>query len=338
MIIVFNPAASEEEVQHVVDRITELGMTPHLSKGVARTLLGAIGDEKILDSHPVDAMPGVDRVIPVMRPYKLASREFKPEATVIDLGDGVTIGGERFEIMAGPCAVEGRTQTLEIAEILSGLGVRILRGGAFKPRTSPYSFQGLGEEGLKILAEAREKTGMKVITELVDAEDASMVAEYADVLQIGARNMANFALLQRVGEMNKPVMLKRGMSSTVEELLLAAEYILKGGNQQVMLCERGIKTFETATRNTFDIAAIPLLKHESHLPVIADPSHATGVLHLIPPVSFASMAAGADGLMVEVHNHPDQALCDGPQAVPPGPFKELLLRIRELAPAMGRTA
>ncbi|MBI3892080.1 MAG: 3-deoxy-7-phosphoheptulonate synthase [Candidatus Wallbacteria bacterium] len=337
MIIVFKSDATEEQVQAVVGRITELGMSPHLSKGVARTLLGAIGDEKILTAHPVDAMPGVERVIPVLKPYKLASREFKKEDTTIDLGNGVIVGGQRFEIMAGPCAVESREQTLEIAEILHGFGVRILRGGAFKPRSSPYSFQGLGERGLKILAEARERTGMKVITEVMDADDAPMIAEHADILQIGARNMQNFSLLARLGKLQRPVMLKRGMSSTIQELLLAAEYILKEGNPHVMLCERGIKTFEPATRNTFDISAVPILKHESHLPVIADPSHATGIAYVIPPVALASMAAGADGIMVEVHNHPEKALCDGHQAVLPAPFAEMLVKLRVLAPSVGRT-
>ncbi|MBI4871013.1 MAG: 3-deoxy-7-phosphoheptulonate synthase [Candidatus Riflebacteria bacterium] len=337
MIIVFKPQATDEQIQSVVQRLTELGMTPHLSKGVARTLLGAIGDEKILNAHPIGAMPGIERVIPVMKPYRFASREFKQENTVVDLGDGVTIGGSRFEVIAGPCAVESREQTLEIAEIVKSHGVRLLRGGAFKPRTSPYAFQGLGARGLEILSEARARFGLKVVTEVLDADDAPLVAEHADILQIGARNMANFALLTRVGRLRRPVLLKRGMTSTCQELLLAAEYILKEGNPHVILCERGIRTFEPATRNTFDVSAIPFLKLESHLPIVADPSHATGNAALVPSVSIAAMAAGADALMVEVHNHPDKALCDGPETITPESFNSLMQQVRRLAPALGRT-
>ncbi len=337
MIIVFRPDATEEQIQSVVKRITELGMAPHLSKGVARTLLGAIGDEKILNAHPVNAMPGVERCIPVMKPYRLASREFKRENTVIDLGDGVTIGGEKLAVMAGPCAVESEEQTLSIAEKLAVLGVRILRGGAFKPRTSPYAFQGLGKAGLEILQKARERFGMKVVTEVLDADDGPLVADHADILQIGARNMANFTMLSRIARLHKPVLLKRGMSSSCQELLLAAEYMLKEGNTDIILCERGIRTFEPSTRNTFDISAIPWLKNESHLPVIGDPSHATGAASLVPPVGLAAVAAGADGLMVEVHFHPDEALCDGPETVTPAVFERLYERLRSLAPVVDRT-
>jgi 3-deoxy-7-phosphoheptulonate synthase len=319
-----------------VDRVKEIGMTPHLSRGVARTICGAIGDERLLTEHPLDAFAGIERIIPILKPYKLASREFKREDTVVDVG-GVPVGGRHFTVMAGPCAVESPDQLFYLADFLAKQGVRILRGGAFKPRSSPYAFQGLGVKGLEILAQARERTGLKIVTEVLDTETAEAVAQFADVLQIGARNMQNFPLLKRCGQLAKPVLLKRGMSSTVSELLLAAEYLLSAGNHKVILCERGIKTFETATRSTLDISAIPIVKMESHLPIIVDPSHAAGMRDIIPALSRASVAAGADGIIVEVHHQPEKALCDGQQALRENDMVGVLDGVRKIAQAMGRS-
>jgi 3-deoxy-7-phosphoheptulonate synthase len=336
MIIVFKHGATDKEVDAVVDRLKQIGMTPHLSRGVSRTICGAIGDERLLVEHPLDAFAGIERIIPILKPYKLASREFKKEDTVIDVG-GVKVGGTTFTVMAGPCAVEDKDQVFYLAEFLKTQGVHIMRGGAFKPRSSPYAFQGLGVAGLKILAEARERTGLKIITEILDVEDADAVAEYSDIMQIGARNMQNFSLLKKCGKYRKPVCLKRGMSATIQETLLAAEYILKEGNHDVMLCERGIKTFETYTRNTLDISAVPALKLESHLPVLVDPSHSAGMRELIPALSRASVAAGADGILVEVHHQPERALCDGQQALREEDLKTVMAEVKRVAGVMNRT-
>jgi 3-deoxy-7-phosphoheptulonate synthase len=284
----------------------------------------------------LEVMEGVEKVIPILAPYKLASREFKPDDTVIRIGD-VTIGGEEIQVMAGPCAVESREQLLEVAEMVRERGARILRGGAFKPRTSPYAFQGLEEKGLEYLAEAREKTGLLVVTEVMDTQKVAMVAQYADILQIGARNMQNFPLLREVAKYNKPVLLKRGLSATIEEWIMAAEYIMVSGNHQVILCERGIRTFESFTRNTLDLSAVPVIKELSHLPIIVDPSHSTGKWKLVQPMARSAIAAGADGLIIEVHPKPSEALCDGPQSVTPERFSNIMGDLQKMAVVMGRT-
>jgi 3-deoxy-7-phosphoheptulonate synthase len=308
----------------------------HLSRGSERTIIGVIGDERPLDRAMFEVMEGVERTVSILPPYRLASREWRPEGSVVTVGD-VPIGGPRLAIMAGPCSVESRSQLLEIAYAVKEAGATLLRGGAFKPRSSPYTFQGLGVEGLELLAEAREATGLGIITEVMAPDKVDLVAEYADVLQIGARNMQNYPLLQAVGKARTPVLLKRGMMSTIEELLMSAEYILAGGNYDVMLCERGIRTFETYTRNTTDINAIPALKHLSHLPVIGDPSHSTGKWPLVLPVARAMVAAGADGLIVEVHHDPEHALSDGAQSLKPERFAALVHEARRIAEAVGRT-
>ncbi|MBI4862204.1 MAG: 3-deoxy-7-phosphoheptulonate synthase [Candidatus Riflebacteria bacterium] len=336
MIIVFKPEATDKHIERVVERLKEIGMTPHLSRGVARTILGAIGDERLLEEHPLDAFEGIERIIPILKPYKLASREFKNDDTVVDV-DGVKVGGETFTVMAGPCAVESEEQVLRIAHFLKERGVRIMRGGAFKPRTSPYAFQGLGLEGLKLLSKVRSETGLKIVTEVLDAQNADLVAQHVDILQIGARNMQNFELLKKCGRLRRPVLLKRGMSSTIQELFLAAEYILMEGNHDVILCERGIKTFETFTRNTLDISAVPIAKLESHLPIIVDPSHAAGFRAIIPALARTAVAAGADGIIVEVHYDPEKALCDGQQALRESDFDRLMDEVRRVAAVMGRT-
>jgi len=337
MVIVMKPGATEEQIQHIVNRLHEFGLREHISKGEERTLIGAIGDERVLRSIPLEAMPGVEKVMAVLAPYKLASREFQSENTVIKV-NGVEIGGNKIVVMAGPCAVESEEQITIISAAVREAGALILRGGAFKPRTGPYSFQGLEDEGLKLLAFAREKTGLLVITEVMSPQQVDLVAQYADILQIGARNMQNFMLLKAVGQTRKPVMLKRGMSATIEEFLLAAEYILSQGNHNVMLCERGIRTFETYTRNTLDINAVPVLKQLSHLPVIVDPSHGTGRRELVAPVSKAAVAAGADGLIIEVHHDPENSMTgDGAQSLLPGQFSELMGELQKLAEAVGRS-
>jgi 3-deoxy-7-phosphoheptulonate synthase len=328
--------ATDEQIQHVVDRLHEFKLREHISKGEERTLIGAIGDERVLSTIPLEAMPGVEKVMAVLAPYKLASREFQPEDTVIKI-DGVEIGGEKVVIMAGPCAVENEEQITTIAESVKDSGALILRGGAFKPRTGPYSFQGLEIEGLELLAKAKEKTGLLIVTEVMSVDRIDLVAEYADILQIGARNMQNFMLLKAVGQIRKPVLLKRGMSATIEEFLLAAEYILSQGNHNVMLCERGIRTFETYTRNTLDINAVPVLKQLSHLPVIVDPSHGTGRRELVAPVSKAAIAAGADGLIIEVHNNPEVSVSDGAQSLLPEQFSQLMTELKKIAEAVGRS-
>lgn len=336
MIVVMDNKASKQEVQQVIERLTDLGFQIHLSEGVERTIIGAIGDKAILNDIALEAMNGVEKVVPILQPYKLVSREFKTDDSVVKVGD-LEFGGTRIHVMAGPCAVESREQILETAEQVRNAGATVLRGGAFKPRTSPYAFQGLEEEGLKMLAEARERTGLKIVTEVVDPRNVELVCEYADILQIGARNMQNFLLLKEVSSADKPVVLKRGPSATIEEWLMAAEYIMSGGNYNVILCERGIRTFETYLRNTLDLSAVPVAKHLSHLPVIVDPSHATGKWKLIKPMAMAAVAAGADGLMIEVHPNPAQALCDGPQSLTPSNFSSLMNDIIKIAAVFDRT-
>ena len=335
MIIVLRPDASERDIEHIVDKIKSWGLTPMISKGVERTIIGVIGEEDILRVQPLEAFPGVEKVMPVLAPYKLVSREFKPENTIIDI-KGICIGGKKVVVMAGPCAVESYDQIRTTAEAVNKAGAKVLRGGAFKPRTSPYSFQGLGEEGLKYLRQVGDEFGMAVVTELMDPRDLALVEKYTDIIQIGARNMQNFALLKEVGQSKKPVLLKRGMSATIKEFLMAAEYILSSGNFQVMLCERGIRTFETETRFTFDVNAIPLIKQKSNLPVIVDPSHATGKYRLVPPVAKAAIAAGADGLLIEVHPNPEEALSDGEQSLVPSRFAKLMQELKAIARAVGR--
>ncbi len=335
MIIVTRKGVTDSELDHIRERVESLGLRTHLSRGESRVIIGCIGDEGRLTEVPLLSIPGVETVHPVMKPYKLAARAFAAEPTRIPLG-AAEVGGEEVVVIAGPCSVEGLENTLEIAAHVGGKGARGLRGGAFKPRTSPYSFQGLGKEGLEILAEARKQSGLPVVTEVMDTRRVELVAEFADALQVGARNMQNFPLLTEVGRTQRPVLLKRGMSATVKDLLLAAEYIMSQGNMKVILCERGIRSYDSATRNTFDLAAIPLLKRETHLPVLADPSHAGGRRDLVNPLSFAAVAAGADGLLVEVHPNPEMALSDGDQTLD---FKEFEALMRELKPfvsAVGR--
>ena len=336
MIIVMKPNATPEEVHHLCEKVKELGLTPHVSKGVERTLIGVIGEEEKVRVQPFEAYPGVENVMPILRPYKLASRDFKPDPTQFEMKDGVVVGGKKVVVMAGPCSVESREMLFEIGKDVKAAGADFLRGGAFKPRTSPYSFQGLGEEGLKYLREAADKLGMLVVTEVMDTRTVELVSQYADMLQIGARNMQNFDLLKEIGISKKPVLLKRGLSATVSELLLSAEYLLSKGNFKVILCERGIRTFETATRNTIDINAIPVIKHETHLPVIVDPSHGTGKWEYVAPIARAAIAAGADGLMIEVHNNPEEAKSDGPQSLLPKKFRQLMEEIRPIAKTLGR--
>ncbi|MDT8900457.1 3-deoxy-7-phosphoheptulonate synthase [Anaeroselena agilis] len=330
MVIVMRPDAVDGQVRHVVNRIEAAGLATCLSRGQERILIGIVGDKRLIATLPVEVFPGVEKVLPVTDSYKLASRQFRPASTVIDVG-GVEVGGGRLVVMAGPCAVESRAQLLEAAEIAREGGAQFLRGGAFKPRTSPYSFQGLERQGLEYLAEAREATGLKIVTEVVDVTSVAMVAEYADVLQIGARNMQNFKLLQAVGQAGKPVLLKRGIAATISEWLHAAEYILSEGNYQVMLCERGIRTFEEYTRNTLDLSAVVAAKKLSHLPVVVDPSHGTGRRELVGPMAMAAVAAGADGLMVEMHPNPATALSDGPQSLNPEQYRELMAAVFSLA-------
>jgi len=336
MIIVMRMGATEEEIQGVVARVESMGFRAHLSRGQERTIIGMIGNERLVSPNGLLLLDGVERVMPVLQPFKLASRDFHPQDSVIPI-NGVQIGSQRVVIMAGPCAVESRQQLLETAWAVKEAGASILRGGAFKPRTSPYSFQGLGEEGLELLAEAREETGLAIITEVMGPEQVELVSRYADILQIGARNMQNYNLLHAVGASGMPALLKRGMMATLEELLMSAEYILSHDNYRVILCERGIRTFEQYTRYTLDINAIPVLKGLTHLPVIADPSHGTGRWELVQAVSRAAVAAGADGLLVEVHPHPEEALSDGAQSLRPKAFAELVRQARQIAEAVGRT-
>ncbi len=335
MIIIMKQSATGAQIVNVTARIEQLGCRTHLSEGKECTIIGVIGNGRPLDREQIERMAGVERTVPILRPFKLAGRQFHPQDTVVTV-NGVPIGGRQVVVMAGPCSIESRDQLLETARAVKEAGARVLRGGAFKPRTSPYSFQGLGEEGLRLLAEAREETGLPVVTEVMDPQMVPLVTTYADILQVGARNMQNYALLHAIGETQWPVLLKRGMMSTIEELLMAAEYILSHGNDHVILCERGIRTFEPYTRNTLDISAVPLLKQLSHLPVIVDPSHGTGKWELVEPVSRAAVAAGADGLIIEVHPHPDEAFSDGAQSLKPARFTTLMQSLRPVAEAVGR--
>jgi len=336
MIIVLKPDATEAQINHIVEKVTKLGLTPHVSKGTQRTIIGVIGPEDILEVTPLEVFPGVERVMPVLAPYKLVSREFKPEDSVIDLGKGIKIGAKKIVIMAGPCAIENIETLREIAIQIKKAGATVLRGGAFKPRTSPYSFQGLGEEGLKHLKQIGDEFGLATISEVMDTRNVELVAKYVDILQIGCRNMQNFNLLKEVGLTKKPVLLKRGMSSTVKELLMSAEYIVASGNFNVVLCERGIRTFEDSTRNTLDISAVPVMEQLSHLPAIVDPSHAAGKWGLVSPLSKAAVACGADGLIIEVHSHPEDAMSDGAQSLKPSNFTALMDELKVLAKAIGR--
>ncbi len=336
MIVIMEAHASEEQVAGVVDRVESLGLRAHPSPGSERTIIGVIGDERPLEPELFEALAGVERVVPVLHPFKLASREFHPADRVITLPNGAQLGGPEVLVMAGPCAVESREQLQATAEAVAGVGVRVLRGGAFKPRTSPYSFQGLGEKGLLLLREVADELDLAVVTEVVTPEDVPLVAEHADVLQVGARNMANYSLLCAVGDADRPVVLKRGLGATVDELLQAAEYVLAHGNTDVAVCERGIRTFETSTRFTLDINAVPVLKHLTSLPVVVDPSHATGRADLVGPVACAGVAAGADGLLVEVHANPREARSDAAQALHPDQFAALMRQLARVAEAVGR--
>ncbi|GAC1652504.1 MAG: 3-deoxy-7-phosphoheptulonate synthase [Candidatus Dormibacteraceae bacterium] len=335
MIIVMSHQASSAQVDAVVEKIGELGLKPEISRGEDRAVIGVVGGNAYAFREAFAHLPGIQEIVQITKPFKLASREWQPKDTVIDVG-GVKIGGDNVVMMAGPCSVEGVEMLMETARHVAAQGAQILRGGAFKPRTSPYSFQGLGEEGLKMLAGARDETGLKVITEVVTPGDVELVARYADIMQIGTRNMQNYALLQEAGRSGQPVMLKRGMSSTIEEWLLAAEYVLSQGNRNVMLCERGIRTFETSTRFTLDINAVPLVRELSHLPVIVDPSQGTGRWSLVSPLSLAAVAAGASGLIVEVHPHPDDALSDGAQSLDFAEFDKLMVKLGRLTGALSR--
>jgi len=336
MIIVLRPDATEAQVNHIIDKVKGLGLTPHVSKGSQRTIIGVIGPEDVLRVTPLEVFPGVENVIPVLSPFKLVSREFSKEGSIIDLGKGVKIGGKEIVIMAGPCTIENIDSLFEIARDVKKAGATVLRGGAFKPRTSPYSFQGLGKAGLEMLKKVGDQLGMVTISEVMDSRDVGLVADYVDILQIGCRNMQNFNLLKEVGAAKKPVVLKRGMASTVKDMLMSAEYILSGGNFSVILCERGIRTFEDSTRNTLDISAVPVAKQLSHLPIIVDPSHAAGKWGLVPALAKAGVAAGADGLLIEVHNHPEEAVSDGAQSLIPENFADLMTQLRSIANSIGR--
>lgn len=338
MIIVMQKGAGAEALAEVEKRIVELGYQPHVIHGETRNVVGAVGDERGKEVlQTLEVLPGVERVVPILKPYKLASREVQPQTSEIEIAPGLVIGGNEFVVMAGPCAVESREQIKESALAVKQGGARALRGGAFKPRTSPYSFQGMEEEGLKLLAEARELTGLPIVTEVVNPRDVELVAKYADVMQVGARNTQNFALLKMLGQLDKPILLKRGMATTIQEFLMSAEYILSEGNKRVILCERGIRTFETATRNTLDISAVPVLKQQTHLPVMIDPSHATGHAHLVAPMCYAAAAAGADGLIVEVHPCPEEAASDGPQSLRPEDFNAMMKKLKLFVEAADRT-
>ena len=336
MIVAMQERASEEQIQSVIERLVELGFEVHRSTGKLQTVLGAVGARIDFDIRDIEVLDGVKEVHRISSPYKLVARSFRAEGTVVKLRNGVSIGGNDVVVIAGPCSVESREQLFTIAEIVSKSGARMLRGGAFKPRTSPYSFQGLGEEGLKLLQEAGEKFGLLVITEVMEISQIPLMEPYVDVYQVGARNMQNFNLLRELGKARKPVMLKRGIAATIEEMLLSAEYIMAGGNYEIILCERGIRTFETYTRNTLDISAIPIVHKLSHLPITADPSHGTGRRDKVSPMARAAVAAGADAVIVEVHHQPDKALSDGAQSLYPEQFAKLMDELRMIAPAVGR--
>ncbi|HPN88811.1 MAG TPA: 3-deoxy-7-phosphoheptulonate synthase [Candidatus Omnitrophota bacterium] len=337
MIVVLNPKATEEQIQHIVEKVGKLGLRANISRGVERTVIGLIGPEDVLRVTPLEVFPGVEQVIPVLAPYKLVSREFKKENSIVKINNKIKIGGDRVIVMAGPCSVENKESLRSIAEQVKKAGATVLRGGAFKPRTSPYDFQGLGEEGLKYLKEVGEEFDLAITTEVIDPRHIELISKYADILQIGARNMQNFSLLNELGQIKKPILLKRGISATVKELLMSAEYILSKGNFDVILCERGIRTFETATRNTLDINAVPLVKQLSHLPIVVDPSHGTGRWGLVASVSKAAVAAGADGLIIEVHDNPEEAMSDGTQSLLPENFSHLMADLEKVALAVGRT-
>jgi 3-deoxy-7-phosphoheptulonate synthase len=337
MVVVMQSAATDKQIQHVIDRLVAIGFDVHRSTGESQTVIGAVGVHPDFDPRDIEVLDGVREVVRITQPYKLASRAFRPEGTIVSLGNGVKVGGTEVVVGAGPCAVESAAQIDSVAETVARLGAKLLRGGAFKPRSSPYSFQGLGEAGLKLMREAADRNGLLVVTEVMDPSQVALVLGYADVMQVGARNMQNYHLLRALGEIRKPVLLKRGMSATIEELLLSAEYILSGGNYDVILCERGIRTFETATRNTLDIAAIPVIKKLSHLPIFADPSHGTGRRDKVAPMARAAVAAGADGLLIEVHPDPEHALSDGAQSLFPEQFAKLMDELRIIAPAVGRS-
>ena len=337
-IIVLRPDATDESLRHLLKKLESKGLSAHVSKGTERTIVGVIGDTSRVTEEEEDAirvMTGVENVMRILKPYKLASRDFKAESTLIDV-KGRVIGGKKIQVIAGPCAIENKALIMNIAEKVKEAGASFIRGGAFKPRTSPYSFQGLGEEGLQYLADAREKTGLPVVTELMDPRDIEIMVKYADIIQIGARNMQNFRLLLEVGSVRKPILLKRGLSATVKEWLMSAEYIMSRGNHQVILCERGIRTFETATRNTLDLSSVPLLKQLTHLPVVVDPSHGVGKWDLVPPMAKAAVAAGADGLLIEVHTNPEEAMSDGEQSLKTEAFSVLMGELKAVALAVGR--
>jgi 3-deoxy-7-phosphoheptulonate synthase len=336
MVVVMQQGATDEQIQKVIDRLTSLGFDVHRSTGAATTVLGAVGVRPDYDIREFELLDGVREVVRITQPYKLASRAFRSEGTVVKLAKGISIGGPEVIVAAGPCSVETPEQINAVAASVARAGAKLLRGGAFKPRSSPYSFQGMGEKALKLLRDAADKHGLLVVSEVMDASQLSMMLPMVDVLQVGARNMQNYYLLRALGEVSKPVLLKRGMSATIEELLLSAEYIMAGGNHNVILCERGIRTFETYTRNTLDIAAIPIIKKLSHLPIVADPSHGTGLRDKVAPMARAAVAAGADGLLIEVHNDPEHALSDGAQSLYPDQFSQLMAELRIIAPAVGR--
>ncbi len=336
MIIVLRTDATEKQITRIRAKISGAGLTPHISKGVERTIMMVVGDERVLDQAVMETMPGVDRVMSVLPPYKLASRDFEPKDTIIKVR-GVSIGGKKLCVMAGPCSVESEKQLISVAIKVKKAGANILRGGAFKPRTSPYAFQGMGEEGLKILAAAREATGLPIVTEVMDTRTIALISKYADILQVGARNMQNFELLKEIGEYKIPVLLKRGLSNTIKEWLMSAEYIMSRGNHKVIMCERGIRTFEDSTRNTLDLSAVSVVKHLSHLPVIVDPSHGTGKWRWAIPMSKAAVAGGADGLMLEVHEKPEEALSDGDQSLLPEKFAKIIKELKPIAKAVGRS-
>ncbi len=336
MIIVLKPESTDEQIAHIVEKLAEMGFRHDLSRGEQRTVIGVIGDEAELREAPLRAIPGVEDVVPVLKPYKLSSREFQSTDSVFDLGYGVKVGGGHLMMIAGPCAIEGYDILREIAVAVKDAGANVLRGGAFKPRTSPYSFQGMGEEGLKILQNVGRELQMPVVTEVMDPRQVELIDRYTDIFQIGARNMQNFNLLKEVGSTNRPVLLKRGMSATVVDLLMSAEYIIANGNKQVILCERGIRSFDSSTRNLLDLAIVPNVKGLAHLPIIVDPSHATGRPDLIPSMSLASIASGADGVHIEVHSNPEIAKSDGPQALLPGQYAELMEQMRQMAEMLGR--
>lgn len=336
MIIIMKDNASALEIEKVEERLASFGFKTHPIYGEHKTVIGAIGDKRLLSMNEVLLMSGVENVVPIMKPYKLASKELQKEQSVIEVGHGVTVGGNKLAVFAGPCAIESQEQFSTVSESVKRAGANILRGGAFKPRSSPYSFQGLEKDGLEIMYNSGKTLNMPICTEVVDTRDVELVASYSDIIQIGARNMQNFKLLREVGKCSKPILLKRGLACTMEEWFMAAEYIMSEGNENVILCERGIRTYETATRNTFDVSAIPLAKELSHLPIIGDPSHATGIYKYVPAVAKAAVAAGADGLMIEVHNCPEKAASDGPQSLTPEKFAKLMLELKPIAAAVGR--